>query len=552
MKLQDGKNIIPYLFFITLTLFNSCTKSEEKKPNILFIMMDDLGYGQFGIYNDTITTADFDSYFVKLVDSLQGYSLDKSLEFSKTAIPTLTNLAKEGLVFTNAYTTSSICAPSRLGIATGTSQNRFGVYTNADCDNSGLIPGTHLAEQLKKRNYNTAHIGKWHIGKKDKQLLENIKPDLSKQKRNKRDTNKIKKSGYNGSVTKEQHPLNNGFDYYYGYNHWSSDFYNATNVWENFKHAGKQENYNTDTFTDKAIEFIDNQVKSDNPFYVQLHYHAVHDSLEPVAPKKYYSKFNSDSHVLNNFYAHVYGVDANVKRIIKYLKSKEEYKNTLIVFTSDNGAMSAGVYNNHKTGSPLPANTPFPGHKGTYFQGGIRVPMFVHWPKGLKTHGISNQLVSTMDILPTAIAISGGKVPDKIDGKSMLPLINKNTNIPIHDHLTWSGIHSYKWGYLITKSTKNVREEPYFAPPAWVVIKGDYLLRFTGILEKGVYLESMAGRDPVLELFNIKNDPAESHDLADKMPDLVKELSALYYEDSKDYAPPSNWKKSKWKELRKT
>ena len=96
-------------------------QSQEKKknqPNVIFIMMDDLGYGQFGIFNDTLSTGDYNPLFVKLVDSLQGYSLDKSLEFSKKAMPTLRALSKNGSLFNKAFTTSSICAPSRTGIAT--------------------------------------------------------------------------------------------------------------------------------------------------------------------------------------------------------------------------------------------------------------------------------------------------------------------------------------------------------------------------------------------------------------------------------------------------
>ncbi|WP_282121789.1 sulfatase family protein [Algibacter mikhailovii] len=548
-------------FIILLAIlysFQSCKNTtEHERPNIIFIMMDDLGYGQFGVYNDTITIQDFNPYFVHLVDSLEGYSLNKSLEFSKLAIPTLSKLANEGITFTNAYTSSNICAPSRLGIATGTSQSKFGVYTNVDCERSGLKPNTHLADVLNKQNYKTAHIGKWHIGKRDDQIikaiLENEKRaengSLSKLDHSKAELkNKIKNSGYMGSVSKEQHPLNNGFDYYYGYNHWASNFYNATNVWENFKHAGLQKKYNTDTFTDKAIDFMDVQIKNDDPFYIQIHYHAVHDSLEPVAPKKYYNRFDSKSHILNNFYAHIYGVDSNVNRIIKFLKSKKKYKNTLIVFTSDNGAMSAGSYNGHKTGSPLPANTPFSGHKGTYYQGGIRVPMFLHWPQGITNKGVNNKLISTMDILPTAIDVSGGEIPKHIDGKSLLPLINENQSI--HQYLTWSGIHSYKWGYLITKTTKTHSTESKHAPPAWVVIKDGYLLRYTGTLESGVYLDHLEGRAPIVELFNIKNDPAELHNVAHSYPEVVKELSELYFKDSKNDRPPTDWKKTKWDELK--
>ncbi|WP_111706809.1 sulfatase family protein [Lutibacter citreus] len=553
--------ILLKLFILLLVINVSCKPEKIKNPNVLFIMMDDLGYGQFGVNNDTITTKDFNPYFVHLVDSLQGYSLEKSLEFSKKAIPTLTQLAKTGIIFNKAYTTSNVCGPSRLGIATGTNQNRFGVYTNEDCEKDGLVPGTHLAETIKKLDYTTAHIGKWHIGRKNFTMISDLlkenglddsvnmyylrttHPKLYKQLNN---------LGFNGSVSNEQHPLKNGFDYYFGYNHWSSDYYNSKKVWEDYKYNGQQKGYNTDVFTDKTIAFMDKSFSKEKPFYIQLHYHAVHDSIEPQAPDKYYKKFNSKSKHLNNFYAHINGVDENVKRIVSFLKSKKEYENTIIVFTSDNGAMAGGSYDGNKTGSPLPANTPFKGHKGNFYQGGFRVPFFVHWPKEIKKAEVSSQLISTMDILPTVIDIAGGEIPNNIDGKSLKTIFKNESKGKIHDYLIWSGVQAYKWGYLINKSAKTHNTEAKFAPPAWVVIQDDYLLRYTGILEKGVYLDFMDGREAIIELYNIKNDPGELNNIADSNPEIIKELSNKYFRDSKSFPLPADWEKSKWEELRDT
>lgn len=551
-------NKLLILPFLIISVFSCSKEKEDSRPNILFVMMDDLGYGQFGIYNDTIKTSDFNPYFVFLVDSLQGYSLEKSLEFSKKAIPNLTALAKNGVIFNKAFTSSNICAPSRMGIATGINQNKFGIYTNDDCEESGLKKGTHLAEVLHDNYYYTAHIGKWHIGKRNKAIrdsiyalksvdlnvnyyeLDSLYPNLYHE---------ILKSGYIGSIVDEQNPLNNGFDYYYGYNHWACSFYNAKNVWENFSPVGNQADYNTDVFTDKAIQAMATSMKKKQPFYVQLHYHAVHDSLEPQAPDKYFKKFDSGSYDLDNFYAHVNAVDENIQRMVSFLKENDAYNNTLIIFTSDNGAMAGGSYHGNKTGSPLPGNTPFSGHKGNFYQGGFRVPMFISWPERIKESKIEYQMVSTMDILPTAIDASKGTIPKNLDGKSLVPLLLGNQEIPIHDHLVWSGLHSYKWGYLINKSTKTHRNESKFAPPSWVVIKDDYLLRFVGTLEKDVYLDYMNGREPTIELFNIKTDPSELVDISKENPELVREMVKLYIEEAKTFSRPIDWKKSKWQEL---
>ena len=527
-----------FLIFL-ISLLISCTETKEEaieKPNILFIMMDDLGYGQFGVHNENLQTADFDPYFVSLVKEYQGYDPAQALEFSKIAIPTINSLANEGVVFTRAYTTSSLCGPSRLGIATGTQQNRFGIYTNLDCSKKGITPGSHLVEKLQDLGYANAHIGKWHIGQKDSQILKDIyqKHGISTdsigsdKQENPEIIQAISNSGYFGSVIKEHNPLQNGFDYYYGYNDWASQFYNSNLVWENYEHAGKQKGYNTDVFTDKAIDFIEKQVAHKKRFFLQLHYHAVHDSLEPKAPDKYFNKFNSDSYDLNNFYAHMNGVDANIEKMVTFLKSKGVYENTLIIFTSDNGAMAGGSYNGNKTGSPLPGNAPFSGHKGNYYQGGIRVPLIAHWPKGITKPQVSNALISTMDILPTTIDAAGGELPRDIDGRSVLPILKGESEVTIHDHLVWSGTHATAWGFLVNKTTKNHSSERYFAPPAWVVTDNMYLLRYVGKIEPDYYKEFPNGHKPVYELYNIEKDPSETRNLASEFPEIVEKLKKIY------------------------
>lgn len=562
LKINIELQFVLVILLLLSLCFVGCTngKEKEQKPNVLFVLMDDLGYGQFGVHNDTLKTSDFDPYFVHLVDSLQHYSLDESLEFSKTAMPTVSKLARQGVYFTNAFASSSLCAPSRMGIATGVLQNRFGVYRNIGAENRGVDQGDHLAQKMQDLGYKTAHIGKWHIGKHDDKMIQTtlesngICDTLTLPKiriSHPKIYNELINGGYLGSTVEEHHPLNHGFDYFYGYNYWASQFYNATNVWENRVHAGLQEDYNTDTFTKKALNFIEKQILEDEPFYVQLHFHAVHDSLEPKAPAKYFDRFTSDSYDLNNFYAHLYGVDQNMKKIVEFLKSKNAYENTIIIFTSDNGAMAGGSYGGHKTGSPLPGNAPFSGHKGNYYQGGVRVPLFVHWPKGIKNPYHSKHLVSTMDIIPTAIDASGGELPNDIDGKSLLSILEDERSPEVHDELYWAGIHSNRWGFSITKTTKNHSNEAQFAPPAWAIIKGDYLLRFTGVLEEGVYKDFMDGREPIVELFNLNDDPQEKNDLKGFMPEMVYEMQAAYFANSGDFMPPTRWDRKKWEELQK-
>jgi len=534
-----------------ILLFACCQKPKPEPPNILFVMMDDLGYGHLAIHNDSLVVEDFDPKYLEHVEEYGNYDPEEALQFSKIATPTMTKLAREGIIFTRAYTSSSLCAPSRLGIATGILQNRLGVYRNTDCEARGLDPGSHLVEKINDKGYATAHIGKWHIGRRRNQMIldalqrngvtdtlsyfqiRGLYPEIFKE---------LVDAGYYGSVVDEHNPINNGFDYYFGYNNWASQFYNSTFVWENFEHAGKQQGYNTDVFTDTAIAFIQRSSAQNQPFYVQIHYHAVHDSLHYKAPDKYFNKFSSTSYDLNNFYAHVNAVDQSMQRIVDSLKSIGEYENTLIVFTSDNGAQSHGP-------SVMPGNAPFPGHKGSYFQGGIRVPMFFHWPDGISDGTNMDILSSTMDILPTAIAAAGGEAPSDIDGRSLLPQIMGISNQPVRDHLIWAGMHSRAWGFLLSTTFETHGSERQYAPPAWVVIKDNYILRYVGEIEPDLYKEAPDGGPPVLQLYDFHEDPGETTNLSQVSPEIVKELSQLYIDQAVEFPPPVDWERSKWVEI---
>lgn len=529
------------------------TAEGESKPNLIFIMMDDLGFGQCAFNNDDLTVEEFDPYFSQLVAERQGYPPEQALEFSREAMPTLSSLAKQGIVFRRAYAPSSLCAPSRLSIATGKNQHARGIYTNLDVEAVGFEPGTLLARHLQDAGYATAHIGKWHMSPRDENVVRKLLGDDGIEmddnttwrdiyRDHPEHSDEVWESGYYGSVVPEQNPVGNGFDYYYGYNYWASQFYDSPLVWENDRHAGRQSGYNTDVFTDKALDFIDKQVTSGKPFFVQLHYHAVHDYLQPNAPRKYFRKFSSHYYDLTNFYAHVYGVDHNISRIIDYLEKNDALDNTLIVFTSDNGAMAGGP-------SVLPGNAPYSGQKGTFFQGGIRVPLVFHWPGGVKGSRTLDTFASSMDIMPTLMTAAGIDVPDGLDGKNLLPIMSGQSDDEVRDHMIWAGIHSRRWGFLINTSFKYHGTEWPYAPSAWAVLKGDYLLRFVGSVGPEVYHESPDGADPTLKLYNIALDPDETMELADQYPEKVQEMESLYLEYTEQMKPPHIWSVDKWQEI---
>ncbi len=537
-----------FSLLLIILIFAGWKNTEESKPNFIFIMMDDYGFGQFAAHNDTIEVQDFDSLFLAFERERNNYSPEQALEFSRKATPTLEEMAGNGILFTNAYTPSNLCAPSRIAVATGIHQNKWGIYRNIDCEQHGLKPGSHLVEELHNNGYRTAHIGKWHMGSRNRELLKeacrknglpdtlnlwqlrSINPELAGD---------LENNGYMGSVIDEHHALNNGFDYYFGYNMWESPFYNAKNVWENFKPAGIIKDYNTDVFTSKALDFIDSSLDENKPFFVQIHYHAVHAPLEPKAPDEYFDRFNSASFILNNFYAHVFAVDESVRKLHEYLKSRGEDNNTMIVFTSDNGGSVGGR-------SSLPGNAPYIGHKGMYTLGGIRSPLSFFWPDGVKKPHENHQLVSTLDIMPTILDAAGIDVPDGLDGKSLLPYLRNESDKPVHEYLFWSGIHARAWGFMSHTSFLPALQARERAPSSWVVIKEGWMMRYIDSIPANQYKDCPDGKAPQISLFNIYNDPDESDNLVQIEDAKKNELHEIWEMNAKHFPPPVWWSKEKW------
>lgn len=542
-----------HVLLITLLFFAACaTKNEEQhRPNVIFIMLDDFGYSQIAYNSEQISSEDYDPLFLKYTLENGDYAPDKALEFSRIATPTLSRLAEEGVTFTNAFAPSNLCAPSRIAIATGIQQNKWGIYRNIDCEAHGPKPGSLLVEKLHHAGYATAHIGKWHLGSRDQNMVTEymekngikdsagVYPSLYKFPEIRKELNE---NGYMGSCKPEHHALNNGFDYYYGYNMWESPFYNATNVWSGFEHVPPNPEYNTDLFTNLAIDFIDESLNEEKPFYVQLHYHAVHAPLKPKAPDAYYNRFDSESYILNNFYAHVFAVDENIRKLESFLKERGVADNTIIVFTSDNGGSIGGR-------STLPGNTPYRGHKGNYLMGGIKVPLFIHWPSGITQPVQNDQLVTALDILPTVLDASGIQLPGNIDGKSLLPYLNNDSQMPVHDHLVWSGIHGRTWGFMRQHNILAEVPSRDRAPYAWVVIKDNYALRFIGETPADQYRDMPNGKPAYYELYQIGEDPGERMNLLKDKPEIVHELRSIWEKEAANYPPPVKIGSDKWEQL---
>lgn len=543
------------IYLLSLMLLPGCNlsgvKQNQEKPNFIFIMMDDLGYSQVGFNSEGISSDDYDTLLLQFTLRTGDYDPEKALEFSRRASPTLSRMAKEGVIFTNAFSPCNLCAPSRIAIATGIMPNRLGIYRNIDTEARGPDQHSLLVEKLQEAGYATAHIGKWHLARRDSQLFFRFMkkygftriPENARQNPDFRQMQKeLADSGFTGSVNPEQNPLNNGFDYYYGYNTWESPFYNANNVWEGFRHLEKNPVYNTDLFTEKAMGFIEQSVEEGKPFYVQLHYHAVHSPLEPKAPDNYYNKFDSESFVLNNFYAHINAVDENILRIENFLKEKGKAENTLFVFTSDNGGAVGGR-------SCMPGNAPYRGHKGMYLMGGIKVPFIFYWPEGIKKPNASKMLVSTFDILPTALDAAGCDLPEMLDGKSLLPLLKGTSDTPVRDYLIHSGIHARTWGFMNETTTESEGASRDHAPASWTVIKDGLILRYISETDPGMYTDLPDGLPAHYELYNYESDPGERINLIGNYPEKVKELKAIWEKEAVSFPPPVKWRRDRWEAI---
>jgi uncharacterized sulfatase len=467
--------------------------AATRRPNIILVLMDDLGYGQFGPNSDMFDLEQLNPFVLER--DIKEVRPEAALEAAKTAAPNLNRLTKEGTRFTDAYVACPLCAPSRSAIMTSRYPQRFGGYINRDIERGGVPTDQVLpAQLLQKSGYRTAVIGKWHLARM--------------------------KGGMDAGGG--QHPLDRGFDYFFGFNGCCSTYYDAVNLYRNREKA-QPEGYLTDQFTAEALRFVRNGPK-DKPFFLYLPYSAVHGPLGKPAPDRYLKRFHTGSTRVDNFYAYLNAADDGVGQIRSALAEQGQENNTLIFLISDNGAPG---------GSPIPSNGPFLGFKGQVWQGGVRVPM-VAWGKGLAQPGkISHEPVISMDIMATALAAAGLEPPAgyDLDGRNLLPLLAGRQKQPVHECLFWAGQLAQKW----VNSAAGLGDE-MTAPPAWAARKGRWMLRYWSHIDRH-------------ELYDLETDRGERKDVAAQHPDTVGALRAEYARWYKNTKPPMDWDEKYWKVL---
>ncbi|WP_372757850.1 arylsulfatase [Mariniflexile sp.] len=388
------------IIILIICCFNckpSAIKKNGEKPNIIFIMADDLGYGDLGCYGQT-----------------------------KIKTPNLDKMATEGMIFTNHYSGSTVCMPSRASLLTGYDQGHASVRGNPVWTQSGdpvnLKPyEVTVANELKKVGYKTAVIGKWGLSEGDT----------------------------NGNM-----PLDHGFDYFLGYKkHGEAHHYYWNTLYRNNdplvlkenNYALKEGKYTHDIFVNEALSYVERE--QDNPFFLYLALTIPHleltvpkDSKEPYEnlgwPKR---KMNTTGHYKNDeegnttYAGMISRMDRDLGKLFEKLKKLGIDDNTIIFFTSDNGPEYESIDKFFNSNGDLK------GGKRDLYEGGIRVPFIVKYPGKIAPGSKSNHISAFWDFLPTACELAGITPSNKnINGISLVPeLMGRKADQKKHDYLYW-------------------------------------------------------------------------------------------------------------------
>ncbi|MBI4579750.1 MAG: sulfatase-like hydrolase/transferase [Planctomycetes bacterium] len=446
------------------------------QTNFLVILCDDLGYGDLACYGHP---------------TIQSPNLDR--------------LAAEGIRLTSCYSAAPVCSPSRTGLLTGRNPNRVGVYD--------WIPAGHpmhmgrneitIARLLQQAGYATGHFGKWHC------------------------------NGQFNSPAQPQ-PVDQGFDYWFStQNNAGPSHHNPTNFVRNGQPVGPTDGYSCQVVTDEAIGWLRTKRPPDKPFFAFVCFHETHEPVAspPELVARYPQAKNANQAI---YFANVTNVDLAVARLLAAVDELGERDRTFVLFTSDNGPETLERYPSgvHCYGSPGPLR----GMKLHLYEGGIRVPGIIRWPltpdgreasngdrvasgvKGWPGHARSGQIVDeavcSLDLLPTFCAIAGIEPPrDRpLDGASILPIFDGKPVVR-PTPLFWF------YGLALGKPKAAMRDGDWKLVAHWDVT------------------EPLAGIDPQFvqafkharltdfELYNLRADMGERHDLAAEQPPRVQAMS---------------------------
>ena len=442
--------MIRFLFILSLTLnLISCDFSNDNPPNIIVIISDDQGYADVGFHGS-----------------------------KEIFTPNIDRIANNGVFFTEGYVSYAVCSPSRAGLITGRYQNRFGYTRNILLAPKDSLMGLPLTEQtlpevLNNVNYKTKAIGKWHLG-----AHESLVPEKR------------------------------GFDEFFGFligghryfpdDLTLNDLTEArrqmdgyiTRIYDNGKRIDTK-NYLTEELSDNAVKFIDDN--SDNPFFMYLSYNAPHTPLQ-ATQRDLERNSHIDIEKRRTYAAMVSSMDDGIGLILDKLKEKNISDNTIVIFFSDNGGVE--WYN-------FSDNGPLRGIKGDFFEGGIRVPFAMQWPKKIRAGIKYDKPIIALDIFATVASAAKAEkyIKNKIDGVNLLPYLNGDKNESPHEYLYWKNPD---------KDIDVVRDERY----KYLRIKNEEYV------------------------FDLKNDMSEESNIIDSSKPIYDRLKSKFKEWEKDMIDP--------------
>ncbi|MEE4117044.1 MAG: sulfatase [Marinilabiliaceae bacterium] len=434
---------------LIILLFFLLVSCSENRPDILLINIDDMGWLDTGFMGS---------------------------QYYET--PVLDGLASEGIIFTRAYAAASNCAPSRACMMSGQWATRHGIYTvgNSDRGKSStrkLIPTENtqhlpdeyyiLAEALHDAGYKTCHAGKWHLN---------------------------------------QDPTTQGFDLNIG----GCEAGNPGSYYPPYRNvplkAPDSTYYLTNLIMDLTIDFVKSVDKNES-FFLYYSPYAVHTPIQPVKDlvPKYLNKKSWNGQDNARYASMVENLDTQVGRLLEALEQKGRLKNTFILFISDNG----GVYN-------ITKQWPLRAGKGSYYEGGIREPMFVVWPDRLIGLKKTEMPVSNLDIYPTLLDVAGIQKPEDLllDGNSLLSFLEEGKELEERP-LFWH------FPVYLEGGNKETQDPLFRTRPGSAISYGDWKL-----------IEYFENGD--LELYNLRDDISEKINLADSLPGKLEEMKKMLYD----------------------
>ena len=443
----------------------SCTGGSQKKldvdkPNVIFVLVDDMGYGDLSCFGQ------------------KAFST-----------PVLDNMALEGIRFNNFYCGSTVSAPSRASLLTGKHTGHTSVRGNAPAQVMGDEELT-IAKVMKQADYKTACIGKWGIG----------------------------------HPPPADDPARKGFDYFFGY----INMMHAHNLYPEFLYrngekvflnnklqvvdgknpwAGSAEgtgvsdvkqDYAPFLFNQEALSFIEKN--KDDKFFLYLAYNVPHANNEKkpdgMEVPEYYEFAEKNWPVQEKgFAAMMRNIDNSMGMIFAKLKDLGLDNRTLVIFCSDNGPHQEGGHVMEFFNS----NGDWRGMKRDMYDGGVRTPFIARWPGVIKPNSVSGHIAAFWDVLPTFCDIAGVNKPDDTDGISFLPAMLGNKQTKTHDYLYWE---------FFEQGGKQA------------ILKGDWKAIRLNVRGKA--------EQQVTELYNLKNDPAETKNIAGENPDLIRQFNELF------------------------